>query len=46
MQNNFIRKNEEVGLARVETLNLFIEGGEEARVVEQARAAIGKATGR
>jgi hypothetical protein len=33
-------------LARVETLNLFTERGEEAKVVEQARAAIGKATGR
>jgi len=33
-------------LARVETLNLFTERGEDAKVVEQARAAIGKATGR
>ena len=33
-------------LARVETLDLFTERGEEAKVVEQARAAIGKATGR
>jgi len=33
-------------LARVETLNLFTERGEEAKVAEQARAAIGKATGR
>jgi hypothetical protein len=32
--------------ARVETLNLFSERGEEAKVVKQARAAIGKATGR
>jgi hypothetical protein len=31
---------------RVETLNLFTERGEEAKVVEQARAAIGKAAGR
>ena len=33
-------------LARLEMLNLFIERGEDAKVVEQARAAIGKATGR
>jgi len=33
-------------VARVETVNLFTERGEEAKVVEQARAAIGKATGR
>jgi hypothetical protein len=33
-------------LARVETINLFTGRGEEAKVVEQARAAIGKATGR
>ena len=33
-------------LARVETLNPFTERGEEAKVVEQASAAIGKATGR
>src|SRR5215469_8693458 len=33
-------------LARVETLNLFTERGEEAMVVEQVRAAIGKARGR
>jgi hypothetical protein len=33
-------------LGRVEALNLFTERGEEAKVVEQARAAIGKETGR
>ena len=33
-------------LARLEMLNLFIERGEDAKVVEQARAAIGKATDR
>jgi hypothetical protein len=33
-------------LARVETLNLFTEHGEDAKVVEQARAAIAKAQGR
>jgi hypothetical protein len=33
-------------LARVETLNLFTEHGEDAKVVEQACAAIGKARGR
>ena len=33
-------------LARLEMLNLFIERGEDAKVVEQARAAIGNATGR
>jgi hypothetical protein len=33
-------------LARVETLNLFTGRGEDTKVVEQARAAIGKATGR
>ena len=32
-------------LARVETLNLFAEHGEDAKVVEQARAAIAKAQG-
>ena len=30
----------------VETLNLFTQRGEDAKVVEQARAAIGKATDR
>ena len=33
-------------LARLEMLNLFIERDEDAKVVEQARAAIGKATDR
>jgi len=33
-------------LARVETLNLLTERGEEAKMAEQARAAISKATGR
>jgi hypothetical protein len=33
-------------LARVETLNLFTERGEDAKVLEQVSAAIGKATGR
>jgi hypothetical protein len=32
-------------LARVETLNLFTEHGEDAKVVEQARSAIAKAQG-
>jgi hypothetical protein len=32
--------------ARVETLNLFTEHGEDAKVVKQARAAIAKAQGR
>jgi hypothetical protein len=33
-------------LARVETLNLFTERGEDAKLVEQGCAAIGKAMGR